>query len=75
MNLLFLLYFICCGSQIDWIIFENLPRNTPNRLARYASLEAFREEFLRLADDVPTYSIKNLDELLDDFEHFIVKFE
>jgi hypothetical protein len=51
-------------------IFNKLPKNTSAQQSRYASLQSFRNEFIRLHGET-TSGIKSLDEVLDDFDNLV----
>ncbi len=48
---------------------KNLP-TTPNRAIRYASINAFRDEFIRL-HSLNSTGVKSLDKVLDDFDNLV----
>lgn len=51
-------------------IFNRLPRNTSNQIARYTSPQTFRDEFLRL-HGLNNNGVRNIDDVLDDFDFLI----
>ena len=51
-------------------LFSRLPRNTLNQQSRYGSIQAFRDEFIRL-HGLNNTGIKSLDDVLNDFDNLI----
>lgn len=56
-------------------LFSELQRlnNTTRRARQYATPQSFRDEFIQLFNSVEQTAIKNLDNLLDDFDYFLTQ--